>query len=102
VCLADNSEVISRFRILELLSETIFGLTCREIAKQTGKEHWSTRSFRASLATRLRRLRALGLVQRKLDRLSRPPGCRRVGIYRWQISDRGLKRLLWARSKKLV
>jgi hypothetical protein len=102
VRLANNGEVISRFRILELLSEALFGLTCREVAKNTGKERWSTRSFRASLATRLRRLRSLGLVHRKLDRLFRPVRSRRVGIYRWYISERGRKRLLWAKSKKLV
>jgi hypothetical protein len=100
--LADNSEEISRFWILSLLSEAIFDLTCREIAKKTGKELWYTRSFRASLATRLRRLRTLGLVQRKLDRFSRPSRSRRVGIYRWRISDRGRQRLLWAKSQKLV
>jgi hypothetical protein len=100
--LADNSEEISRFWILLVLSEAFFGLTCREIAKKTGKERWHTRSFRASLATRLRRLRTLGLVQRNLDRVFRPARSRRVGIYRWSISDRGRQRLLWAKSKKLV
>jgi hypothetical protein len=100
--LADNSEEISRFWILLVLSEAFFGLTCREIAQKTGKTRWYTRSFRASLATRLRRLRSFGLVQRTLDRLSRPARSRRVGIYRWKISDRGRQRLLWAKSKKFV
>lgn len=100
--LADNSEVISRFWILLLLSEAFFGLTCREIAKRTGKAHWYTRSFRASLATRLRRLRSLGLVQRNLDPLFRPVRSRRVGIYRWSITDRGRERLSWAQTNNRV
>ena len=100
--LADNSEEISRFWILLVLSEAFFGLTCREIAQKQERRGGIRRSFRASLATRLRRLRFSGLVQRTLDRLSRPARSRRVGIYRWKISDRGRQRLLWAKSKKFV
>lgn len=100
--LADNSDAISRFWILLELSETVFGLTCREIAKSTGREHWYTRTFRASLATRLRRLRSLGLVQRKLDPSFRPVRSRRAGIYRWNITDRGRERLVWAKSKRYI
>jgi hypothetical protein len=90
---------LSRFRILELLSEGFGGSTCAELAKRTGNEKWKTRSFRASLTTRLRRLKALGLVNRSLDRFFRPARSRRVGIYRWNISAKGINRLAWAREK---
>jgi len=73
MCIADSSHIkLSRFRILELVSGAIFGLTCSELAKRSGQEHWNARSFRASLATRLRRLRDLCLAKYELDTFSRP------------------------------
>ena len=101
--LGDSSgDELSRFHILKLLSDALFGLTCFQLAKKSGQEHWNTRSFRASLATRLRRLRSSGLIRRELDRLSRPAHSRRIGIYRWSITPRGQERLAWAKSKGLV
>jgi hypothetical protein len=93
---------MTRFHILKLLSDALFGLTCSQLAKKSGKEHWNTRSYRASVATRLRRLRFSGLVRRELDRFSRPAHARRIGIYRWRITQRGQERLAWAKSKDLV
>jgi len=99
MCLANSSQhELSRFRILELLSEGFGGSTCAELAKRTGNEKSKTRSFRASLATRLRRLKALGLVDCGLDRFFRPAHSRRIGVYRWHISTKGISRLAWARE----
>jgi len=101
--LGDSSgDEMSRFRILKLISDALFGLTCSQLAKRSGREHWNTRSFHASLATRLRRLRSSGLIRRELDRFSRPARSRRIGIYRWWITQRGQERLAWAKSKGLV
>jgi hypothetical protein len=97
--LADSSRAkLSRFRILDLLSEGLFGFTCIQLAKRSGQEDSGTRSFRASLATRLRRLRALGLVRCDLDKFSRPAHSSRDGIYRWRVSERGIARLKWAKK----
>ena len=101
--LADSSRAkLSRFRILELLSEGLFGFTCIQLAKRSGLGGWEARSFQASLATRLRRLRALGLVNRELDKFARTNHSRRIGVFRWRISERGAQRLEWAKSKELV
>lgn len=101
--IADSSrQKLSRFRILELISKSLFGLTCADLVKRAGQEHWNTRSGRASLATRLRRLRSLGLIRPELDKLFRPARSRRSGIYRWRITARGEQRLAWANKKKLV
>jgi hypothetical protein len=97
--LADSSRAkMSRFRILDILSEALFGFTCYQLAKRSGQEGWESRPFRASLTTRLRRLQAFGLVHRDLDRAYRPPHSRRIGIYRWRISARGMARLKWAKQ----
>lgn len=97
--LADSSRAkLSRFRILDLLSESLFGFTCAELAKRSGQENWDTRSFRASLASRLRRLQFSALVKCELDKFSRPPRSSPHGIYRWRISARGVKRLKWAKK----
>jgi hypothetical protein len=93
---------MTRFEILKLLSDAFFGATCSQLAKMSGQKHWNTRSFRASLATRLRRLRSSSLIRRELDRWSRPAHSRRIGIYRWWITQRGQERLAWAKSKGLV
>ena len=99
----NNSErKLTRFRILALLSSANYGLTCKELAKASGQDHFSKRSFLASLTSRLRRLRRWGLVRRKLDRFNRPMRARRIGVYRWRISRRGLDRLAWARTKRKV
>ena len=84
------------------ISDALFGLTCSQLAKKSGQEHWNTRSFRASLSTRLRRLRSSGLIRCELDRFARPAHSRRIGIYRWSITQRGQERLAWAKSKGLV
>lgn len=100
--LADSSgPKLSRFRILELLSQEVLGFTCSGLAKRAGQD-WNTRSFRASLATRLRKLRQQGLVRSDLDKLSRPAHSRRAGVCRWRLTGRGLARLSWARSRKLI
>jgi hypothetical protein len=70
MCLADSSRKgMSRCGILELLSEALFGLTRSQLAKPSGQERRSTRSSRASLATRLWQV---GLVRCDLDKLFRP------------------------------
>jgi hypothetical protein len=97
-----SRERFSRFRILELLSATDGALTCSELAKRSGQAGFWTRSFRASLATRLRRLRRWGLVWRHRERWGRPARSRRAGIYRWRISRRRLARLGWAKEKGLL
>lgn len=101
--IGDSTEYgMSRFRILKLISDAIFGLTCFELAQRSGQDHWNTRSFQASLATRLRRLRDSGLIKPGLDRSSRPPRARRKGVYRWRITRRGIARLAWAKAQRLV
>src|SRR5580698_6523432 len=97
--LADSSRAkLSRFRILDLLSEGLFGFTCVQLAKRSGQKGNDTRSFRASLTTRLRRLQSSGLVNRNLDKFSRPAHSPREGIYRWRLSARGIARLKWAKE----
>jgi hypothetical protein len=101
--LADSRRAkLSRFRILDLVSEGIIGFTCSQLAKRSGQKSWNTRSFRASLTTRLRRLYQLGLIRRDLDKISRPAHSRKNGIYRWRITSRGIMRLKWAKEKKLI
>ena len=97
--LVDSSQAkLSRFRILDLLSESLFGFTCTELAKRSGQANWDTRSFRASLATRLRRLQFSALVKRELDKFARPAHSSSDGIYRWRISVHGMQRLKWAKK----
>jgi hypothetical protein len=101
--LADSRRAkLSRFRILDLVSEGIIGFTCSQLAKRSGQESSNTRSFRASLTTRLRRLYQLGLIRRDLDRVSRPAHSHKNGVYRWRITPRGIMRLKWAKEKKLI
>jgi hypothetical protein len=98
--LADSRRAkLSRFRLLDLISQGIIPFTCNQLAKRSGQTSWYTRSFRANLATRLRKLHQQGLIQPYLDRTSRPAHSRRSGIYRWRITQRGRDRLAWARSK---
>jgi len=101
--LANSSQQhVSRFRILALLSGSVVGLTCLELAQRTGKANSATRSFRASLATRLRHLRRYGLVDFYYCKLFRPRRSRRIGVRRWRLTDRGRKRLDWAREQGRV
>ena len=51
---------MTRFNILAIIAGQNQPLTCVEIAKLSGRPGWHTRSFRASLATRLRKLRRWG------------------------------------------
>jgi len=103
VRLGDSSHVgINRFLILSELSSSFLGLTCFELSKNLGNGRERDRYFRASIATRLRRLRALGLVQCELDGFAGPSRSRRIGIFRWKLSRRGEARLAWAKSQGLV
>jgi hypothetical protein len=97
--LADSRRAnLSRFRILDLLSEGLFGFTCTQLAKRSGQKGNDTRAFRASLATRLRRLQSSGLVNRDLDKFSRPAHSLRQGVYRWRLTAHGIARLKWAKE----
>jgi predicted transcriptional regulator len=95
---------MTRFQILKLLSAnvTILGyfrpVSCAELAKRTGNPRSNLRSYRASLATSLRRLWKYGLVRRKEDRSLRPAHGGR-GVYVWTISEKGLLRLSWAKEQ---
>ena len=101
--LADSRRAkLSRFRILDLVSDGIIGFTCSQLAKRSGQPAWNTRSFRANLTTRLRRLHQQGLIRRDLDKISRPAHSRPEGIYRWWITQRGEDRLAWAKSEGLL
>jgi hypothetical protein len=93
---------ISRFLILSVLFNSFFGLTCFEISKTLGKGRERDRHFRASIATRLRRLRASGLVRCELDKFAGPTRSRRTGIFRWRLTRHGETRLQWAKSQGLV
>jgi hypothetical protein len=92
---------MTRFEILRLISNFITPVTCKDLAKSTGFPNSRTRSFQASLATRLRRLRSHGLLQRgryKSGLIFRSK--RRLN--HWSITQRGKDRLAWAKSKNLV
>lgn len=93
---------LSRFRVLALLSTSDFGFTTAELAKASGRDRSSSRSFQASLGTRLRRLRRWGLVRCRLDKFDRPMRSRRKGVTRWRLSTRGVERLAWAKSNGLL
>jgi hypothetical protein len=92
---------VTRFEILKLLSAntTIFGypapISCAELAKRAGHPRFYSRSYKASLTTRLRRLWNYGLVIRQFAK-SRRPGPRRVSV--WTISPKGMERLSWAKA----
>lgn len=88
---------MTRFELLALLAGQNEAISCNRIAEISGQRSWYRRSFRASLASRLRRLRRWGLVRRRLAPYLRPAHAR-TGIYLWRISSRGRKRLQWARS----
>jgi hypothetical protein len=89
---------MTRFQILELISGQNRPLTCEEIAKLSGHPTGYSRSFYASVASRLRRLWRLGLLCRD----SRPSRRLRGSVYVWTLSERGKERLLWARSQGKV
>ena len=96
---------MTRFEILKILSAntTFFGyptpISCAELAKRAGHPRSYTRSYQASLATRLRRLWNYGLVIRQFAKSHRP-GPRRVSV--WTISPRGMERLSWAKARGKV
>ena len=89
---------MSRFVILALLARMNRAVTCVELARLCGLPGWFTRSFRASLNSRLRRLRRWGLVKRKLVPWLKPARAS-CGVYVWTISERGKLRLQWARKE---
>ncbi len=93
---------LDRFQLLELISASQHALSCTELAKLTGQPGWYTRSFRASLATRLRRLWRWGLLRRYLDTSQRPRHARRSGVFVWSMSPKGKDRLTWAKSEGLL
>jgi predicted transcriptional regulator len=98
---------MTRFEILKLLSanDPFLGyfhpVSCAELAKRTGNPRSNSRSYRASLSTSLRRLRKYGLVRRKEDRSLRPAHGG-GGVYVWTISQKGLRRLSWAKEQGKV
>jgi hypothetical protein len=95
---------MDRFGILHQLSKNCLipgfytPISCSELAKRIGIPQFRTASGRANLATRLRRLRAYGLVHRRMDRSQRPARGG-PGVYLWSISSKGLQRLSWAKKE---
>ncbi len=92
---------MTRFDILRLISNFLTPVTCKELAKSTGLPNLHTRSFQASLATRLRKLQVYGLLRRKRYR----PGFifrGRREVNHWSLTQKGRDRLAWAESKNLV
>jgi hypothetical protein len=88
---------MTRFRILEEIGKNLFAVSTKELAKHTNHPSSHTRSYQASLGTRLRRLWHQGLLRRRVDAFLRP-GHRRRRVYVWTLSSRGIDRLHWARS----
>ncbi len=89
---------MTRFDILAILAGQNRGITCREIAELSGQTLFGTRSFRASLNSRLRRLWRWGLVRREMRQELRPRHAR-TGVYVWDLSARGRQRLAWAQGR---
>jgi DNA-binding IclR family transcriptional regulator len=92
---------MTRFEILNLVSNFPTPVSCKDLAKSTGLPNFHTRSFQASLATRLRRLKNHGLLRvdgHKSGLFFRSK--RRLN--HWSITKRGRDRLAWAKSEKLV
>ena len=92
---------MTKFEILDLISSRLIAVTCKELAKSTGRPNSHKRSSQASFATRLRRLHSQGLLRRKRFR----PGLvfrSRREVNHWSITDRGRDRLAWAKSKGLL
>ena len=96
-----QSVTLSRFQILELLTQHDRGISTRELAEMSRCPGWYSRDFRASLHARLRKLWRYGLVKRRLNRWLRPYHAR-CGVYLWTISTRGKVRLEWAKQKSLL
>jgi hypothetical protein len=92
---------MTRFQILAIIAGQNQALTCAEIAELSGRPGWYTRSFRASLATRLRKLWKWGLLRRDLHPWNRAAHSRQRP-YAWRLSARGRQRLSWARSEGKV
>jgi hypothetical protein len=92
---------MTRFDILQQLSSYLMPVTCKQIAKDSGYINWRTRSFQASLATRLRRLKTYGLLRRETFRTGLIFRSRRR-LHHWSITSRGMARLAWAKSEGKV
>jgi hypothetical protein len=92
---------MTRFQILDLIGRQSKPLSCKELASLTGTWKWDKRAFRASFATRLKRLWGYGLLLRQINPALRPAHSR-TGVYVWSLSLRGQKRLAWAKSKGFV
>lgn len=88
---------MTRFEILRQFSTYITPVSCKDFAKRTGDPNAHTRSFQASLATRLRRLRAYGLLRRETYKSGLIFRSKRR-IHHWSITSRGRDRLAWAKS----
>lgn len=55
---------MTRFDILEYFSGYFGPVTCTDLSKRTGHKNAGSRSFQASLATRLRRLKSLWTLEK--------------------------------------
>lgn len=92
---------MTRFEILREFSTYVTPVTCKDFAKGTGDPKAHTRSFQASLATRLRRLRTHGLLRRATYKSGLVFRSKRR-LHHWSITSRGRDRLAWAKSKGKV
>jgi DNA-binding HxlR family transcriptional regulator len=88
---------MTRFEILRHISKSLTPVTCKDLAKITGNPKAHTRSFQASLATRLRKLSAYGLLRRQIYKSGFLLRSKRK-IHHWSITQRGIDRLSWAKS----
>jgi len=85
---------MTRFDILAILAKQSRPISCKRLAELTGTRRWYRRSFRADLATRLRRLYRWGLLHRW--RVADGPFWDGRATYLWSLSQRGRERLEWA------
>lgn len=92
---------MTRFEILREFSKYFSPVTCKDFAKGTGNPKAHTRSFQASLATRLRRLRAYGLLRSATYKSGLIFRSKRR-LHHWSITARGRDRLAWAESEGKV
>jgi hypothetical protein len=92
---------MTRFEILGLFTAFLTPVTCKELAKHTRHPNSHTRSFQASFATRLRRLKSYGLLQRKRYRSGFIFRSKRE-FYHWTLTEKGKDRLAWAKSRGFV
>lgn len=91
---------MTRFEILDQMADYLVPVTCAEFAKRSGHPKAHTRSFQASMATRLRRLKAYGLVRTEgFGWAWRPISRSKRRINYWFITRKGRDRLAWAKSE---